>query len=164
MEPCIWFKEPCIVVSTAPLCVQGTFCTYVYSRHVSLFCRISSFLKGSLAKETYTFEAPTHRSHPIADMYRALQRMSRALLLILQRMSRALLRMSRALLRMSRALLRMSRALLLILQRMSRALLRMSRALLLILMHIVHCLLCTAHIHNMYTHTCVCMSLSQMVH
>ena len=33
---------------------------------LSLFCRISSLLQGSLAKETYTFKAPTHRSHPIA--------------------------------------------------------------------------------------------------
>ena len=30
-----------------------------------LFCRISSLLLGSFAKETYNFEEPTHRSQPI---------------------------------------------------------------------------------------------------
>jgi len=30
-----------------------------------LFCRISSLLQGSFAKETYNFKEPTHRSHPI---------------------------------------------------------------------------------------------------
>jgi len=30
-----------------------------------LFCRVSSLLYGSFAKETYTFKEPTHRSHPI---------------------------------------------------------------------------------------------------
>jgi len=29
------------------------------------FCRISSFSKGSFAKETYNFKEPTNRSHPI---------------------------------------------------------------------------------------------------
>jgi len=32
---------------------------------LGLFCRISSLLQGSFAKETYNFKAPTHRSHPI---------------------------------------------------------------------------------------------------
>jgi len=31
----------------------------------SLFCRISSLLQGSFAKETYNFKEPTSRSHPI---------------------------------------------------------------------------------------------------
>ena len=30
------------------------------------FCRILSLLKGSFAKETYNFEEPTNRSHPIS--------------------------------------------------------------------------------------------------
>ena len=30
-----------------------------------LFCRISSLLQGSFAKETYSFKEPTHRCHPI---------------------------------------------------------------------------------------------------
>jgi len=30
-----------------------------------LFCRISSLLQGSFAKETYNFKEPTNRSHPI---------------------------------------------------------------------------------------------------
>ena len=33
---------------------------------IGLFCRIASVLWGSFAKETYTFEEPTHRSHPIS--------------------------------------------------------------------------------------------------
>ena len=32
---------------------------------IGLFCRISSLLQGSFAKETYHFKAPTNRSHPI---------------------------------------------------------------------------------------------------
>ena len=34
---------------------------------VGLFCRISSLLKGSFAKETCHFIGPTNQSHPIAD-------------------------------------------------------------------------------------------------
>ena len=30
---------------------------------IGLFCRISSLLKGSFAKETYNFKEPTNRSH-----------------------------------------------------------------------------------------------------
>ena len=33
---------------------------------IRLFCRISSLLQGSVAKETYNFKEPTNRSHPIA--------------------------------------------------------------------------------------------------
>ena len=32
---------------------------------IGLFCRISSLLQGSFAKETYNFTEPTNRSHPI---------------------------------------------------------------------------------------------------
>ena len=32
---------------------------------IGLFCRISSVVKGSFAKETYDFGEPTNRSHPI---------------------------------------------------------------------------------------------------
>ena len=32
---------------------------------ICLFCRISSLLLGSFAKETYNFKEPTSRSHPI---------------------------------------------------------------------------------------------------
>ena len=35
---------------------------------IGLFCRISSLLYVSFAKETYNFKGPTHRSHPIAMM------------------------------------------------------------------------------------------------
>jgi len=32
---------------------------------IGLFCRISSLLQGSFAKESYNFKKPTNRSHPI---------------------------------------------------------------------------------------------------
>ena len=32
---------------------------------VGLFCRISSLIEDSFAKETYNFKEPTNRSHPI---------------------------------------------------------------------------------------------------
>ena len=32
---------------------------------IGLFCRISSLLQGSFAKETCNFKEPTNRSHPI---------------------------------------------------------------------------------------------------
>ena len=32
---------------------------------IGLFCRISSLLQGSFAKETYSDKEPTNRSHPI---------------------------------------------------------------------------------------------------
>jgi len=32
---------------------------------IGLFCRISSLLQGTFAKETYNFKEPTSRSHPI---------------------------------------------------------------------------------------------------
>jgi len=32
---------------------------------IGLFCRISSLLQGSFAKETYDFKEPTNRGHPI---------------------------------------------------------------------------------------------------
>jgi len=34
---------------------------------ISLLCRISSLLNGSVAKETNNFKEPTNRSHPIAQ-------------------------------------------------------------------------------------------------
>ena len=45
-------------------------CEYMYKRQmqckiIGLFCRISSLLYGSFAKETYNFIDPTKRSHPM---------------------------------------------------------------------------------------------------
>jgi len=34
-------------------------------RITGLFCRISSLVGGSFAKETYDFKEPTNRSHPV---------------------------------------------------------------------------------------------------
>ena len=35
---------------------------------ISLFCRMSSLLQGSFAKETYDFKEPANRSHPICGL------------------------------------------------------------------------------------------------
>jgi len=40
---------------------------------IGLFCRISSLLEGSFAKEIYKFKEPTNRSHPI-ELVSALAR------------------------------------------------------------------------------------------
>ena len=37
-------------------------------KNIGLFCRISSLLWGSFAKETYHFKEPTNRSHPIQSI------------------------------------------------------------------------------------------------
>jgi len=39
---------------------------------IGLFCRISSLLQGSFAKETYNFKEPTHRSHPIVTVHNSV--------------------------------------------------------------------------------------------
>jgi len=41
---------------------------------IGLFCRISSLLYGSFAKETFNFKEPTHRSQPIAYWRRVIGR------------------------------------------------------------------------------------------
>jgi len=37
-------------------------------KSIDLFCRISSLLQGSFAKETYNLKEPTNRSHPISTL------------------------------------------------------------------------------------------------
>ena len=39
-------------------------------KFIGLFCRTSSLLKGSFAKETYNFKEPTTRSHPLHTFIR----------------------------------------------------------------------------------------------
>jgi len=56
-------------------CAVHTF--YVYGvatvsrllKNTGLFCRISSLLLGSFAKETYNFKEPSNHSHPITPFY-----------------------------------------------------------------------------------------------
>jgi len=48
---------------------------------IGLFCRISSLLKGSFAKETYHFEEPTNRNHPIENEKESDGEESRSILL-----------------------------------------------------------------------------------
>jgi len=65
------------------VCVRQRECVYGTRRHcygvatcsrllemIGLFCRISSLLLGSFAKETYNFKEPTNRSHHIATWKR----------------------------------------------------------------------------------------------
>jgi len=65
----------CENIHSGPLCghICTYVCLYVYGlatisrllKIVGLFCRISSLLWGSFAKETYNFKEPTNRSHLI---------------------------------------------------------------------------------------------------
>jgi len=47
------------------LCVYGVATISRLLQMIGLFCRISSLLEGSFAKETYNFKEPTTCSHPI---------------------------------------------------------------------------------------------------
>ena len=54
------------------LCLAAETCYGVASisrllKITGLFCRTSSLLQGSFAKETYNFKEPTNRSHPIVS-------------------------------------------------------------------------------------------------
>jgi len=53
-------------------CMKGSYGVASISRLlwiIGLFCRISSLLEGSFAKETYHFKEPTNRSHPIPCLF-----------------------------------------------------------------------------------------------
>jgi len=47
---------------------DGVATTCKLLKIIGLFCRISSLLNGSFAKETYNFKEPTNRSRPIVHM------------------------------------------------------------------------------------------------
>jgi len=44
---------------------EGVATISSFLKFIGLFCRISSLLEGSLAKETYNFKEPTHGDRPI---------------------------------------------------------------------------------------------------
>jgi len=58
-------------------CTCAVHTCYVYGmatvsrllKNIRLFCRISSLLLGSFAKETYHFKEPNNRSHPMTPYY-----------------------------------------------------------------------------------------------
>ena len=58
---------------SSPRCSSNIFTMiayqYVFVKIIGLFCRISSLVWGSFAKETYDFKEPTNRSHLIAQTY-----------------------------------------------------------------------------------------------
>ena len=47
------------------MCIYGVATISRFLKIVGLFCRISSLLWGSFAKETYDFKEPTNRRDPI---------------------------------------------------------------------------------------------------
>jgi len=51
-------------------------------KNIGLFCRMSSLLQGSFAKEDYNFKEPTSRSHPIAAMSHGVATISSLLTII----------------------------------------------------------------------------------
>jgi len=53
-------------------CCSGVAMISRLLKILGLFCRISSLLQGSFAKQIYNLKAPTHRSHPIS-LARALR-------------------------------------------------------------------------------------------
>ena len=65
----VWCEHTCIFIH--PSMYVPSYVWYgvaTISRRlkmIGLFCRISSLLQGSFAKETYHFIDPTNRSHPI---------------------------------------------------------------------------------------------------
>ena len=48
------------------ICLYGLATISRLLKIIGLFCKISSLLQGSFAKETYNFKEPTNRSHPIS--------------------------------------------------------------------------------------------------
>jgi len=62
-------KKTKIDVSTYTYVTYGVATISRLLKILGLFCRISSLLQDSFAKETYNFKAPTHRSHPIRELY-----------------------------------------------------------------------------------------------
>ena len=58
-------KRPIILSSRCYL--VPTFSTLL--KTTGLYCRISSLLQSSFAKETYNCKGPTNRSHPISSAY-----------------------------------------------------------------------------------------------
>ena len=66
MSSCV--RVSVIVCQYVSLCVFGFYGVPTISKLLEikgLFCRISSLVQGSFAKETYIFKEPTNRSHPI---------------------------------------------------------------------------------------------------
>jgi len=47
-------------------CCYGLATSCRLLKNIGLFCRMSSLLLGSFAKETFDFKEPTNRSHPIS--------------------------------------------------------------------------------------------------
>ena len=57
------FQEWVLCMQQVALVWGGYDCRLL--KMIGLFCRISSLLQGSFAKETCNFKEPTNRSHPI---------------------------------------------------------------------------------------------------
>jgi len=58
-------SDLCPLPLTSPIFDYGVPTISRLLKIIGPFCRISSLLKDSFAKETYNFKEPTNRSHPI---------------------------------------------------------------------------------------------------
>ena len=65
MHPDAYFLTP----YKLSMCRYGVATVSRLLEIIGLFCRISSLLYGSFAKETYNIKEPTDRSHPIYKIY-----------------------------------------------------------------------------------------------
>ena len=64
---CVYIYITCIHTHLflSSICDYGVATISRLLKMIRLFCRISSLLYGSFAKETYNFKEPTSHSHPI---------------------------------------------------------------------------------------------------
>ena len=76
------FRYICASVDAVRGCVScyGVATVSKIDKITGLFCRISSLLQGSFAKETYNFIDPTNQSHPSCSWLRIMLRINRSLL------------------------------------------------------------------------------------
>ena len=79
-----WDGEGVCVRLRVVYCLECALCVCGYGvatisrllKIIGLFCRISSVLKVSFAKETYNLEEPTSRSHPVGHALRVSSALS----------------------------------------------------------------------------------------
>ena len=61
---CVCVRSVCACVLNVP--IYGVATISRLFEIIGLFCRLSSLLSGSFAKETYNLKEPTNRSHPVS--------------------------------------------------------------------------------------------------
>ena len=63
-----WHLQYAVATISRLLKINGIATISRLLKIIGLFCKISSLLQGSFAKETYNFKEPTNRSHPIVGI------------------------------------------------------------------------------------------------